>query len=37
MFLIKKRRSADAQHLLLTLWLELQKQPFADVIQNKCS
>ena len=27
----------DAQYLLLTLWLEVHKQPFADVLQNKCS
>ena len=34
MFLIKKGRLADAQYLLLTLWLEVQKQPFTDVLEN---
>ena len=37
MFLIKKRRSADAQYLLSNLVLEVQKQLFADFLQNRCS
>ena len=34
MFLIKKGRLADAQYLLLTLLLEVQKPPFTDVLEN---
>ena len=34
MFLIKKRSSADAHYLLPTVWLEVQKQPLADVLEN---
>ena len=36
MFLITKGRLAGAQNLLLPL-LELQKHPYADVLQNTCS
>ena len=31
------RLRIDVQYLLVTLWLEVQKQPFADVLQNRCS
>ena len=33
MFLIKKKRSADAQYLLLILWSGVQKKPLAEVLQ----
>ena len=32
MYLIKKRRSTDAQYLLLTLCLEVQKRSLTNVL-----
>ena len=36
LFLIKKRL-ADAQYLISNFMIKIQKQPFADVLQNRCS
>ena len=36
LFLIKKR-STDVQYFISNFRLEVEKQPFADVLQNRCS